>query len=327
MTLGVHSFLLALDRAARRQSALWPSLAFAAALALNLLTKGLIGLVFPLGFVALYLLLTRQLRLLPRLSPLPALAAFLAIALPWHILAALRNPAIAMPPGLGLPARAGWAWFYLYNEHVARFLGKRIPQDYGNTPVWLFLLYAVVWMMPWAAFLPGAIARVYRHLGHRFAVTVREREAALTTALWTARRAGLFLHFAPPGILLVCPRCPRSRSCSAVSLAPTTPLDHPLRTAAGATAGCCCRLHSLVAVTCAYFAIAAPKPAPGTDLAALLTPEQGHLQRLARAPVRPERADDGPVPRPARNGRDRHGRAWPGRATCCAGAGKATRRT
>ncbi len=64
-----------------------------------------------------------------------------------------------MPAGLGLPARAGWAWFYLYNEHIARFLGRRIPHDYGQTPVWLFWLYALIWIMPWAAFLPAAIAR------------------------------------------------------------------------------------------------------------------------------------------------------------------------
>ena len=55
-----------------------------------------------------------------------------------------------MPAGLGLPARAGWAWFYLYNEHIARFLSRRIPHDYGQTPVWLFWLLAFLWMMPWA---------------------------------------------------------------------------------------------------------------------------------------------------------------------------------
>ena len=267
MTLGVHSFLLALDRAARRQSALWPSLAFAAALALNLLTKGLIGLVFPLGFVALYLLLTRQLRLLSRLSLVPAFAAFLAIALPWHILAALRNPAIAMPAGLGLPARAGWAWFYLYNEHFARFTGERIPQDYGNTPVWLFLLYTVVWMLPWAAFLPGAISRVYHHLGHRFAVTVREREAALTTSLWAAvvlvffcisHRQEYYSLPALPALALMLG-----------GLLAEDPLDH--RWTLWCHRWLLLPLTSLAAVTCAYFAITAPNPAPGTDLAALLT--------------------------------------------------------
>jgi 4-amino-4-deoxy-L-arabinose transferase-like glycosyltransferase len=180
MTLAVHAFLIALDRLHATQqltahssqliagqinaSALLPCLAFAAVTALNLLTKGIIGLVFPIGFVVLYLALTRQLRLLLKLHLIPSTLVFLLIAAPWHILAALRNPAIALPAGLGLPARAGWAWFYLYNEHIARFLQRRIPHDYGQVPVLLFWLLAALWLFPWTAFLPAAILRHLRDL-------------------------------------------------------------------------------------------------------------------------------------------------------------------
>ena len=194
MTLSVHLFLLALDRANKitvilsgarsaqskdpdalqtsstvrpfltTNSPLLPMLGFAAVLALSLLTKGLIGIVFPLLFVLLYLALTRQLKLLARLHLIPATLLFLLLAAPWHILAWLRNPAIAMPAGLGLPARAGWAWFYLYNEHVARFLGHRIPHDYGNVPVPIFWLLLLLWMLPWVAFLPAAILNAVRTL-------------------------------------------------------------------------------------------------------------------------------------------------------------------
>src|ERR1039458_2490627 len=182
MTLAVHTFLIALDRLrppstghetpgapsmsqshrdmgaiVDSRSAQVPCLIFAAVTALNLLTKGFIGLVFPLAFVFLYLAITRQLRLLPRFHLIPSTLVFLAIAAPWHILAALRNPPIAMPAGLGLPAHAGWAWFYLYNEHIARFLSRRIPHDYGQVPIPLFWLLAAIWIFPWVAFLPGAI--------------------------------------------------------------------------------------------------------------------------------------------------------------------------
>jgi 4-amino-4-deoxy-L-arabinose transferase-like glycosyltransferase len=135
MILAVHAFLLALNRINAKQSSqdvgksgvvsteprasearrggsgetpafrLWaanssllPCLAFAAVTALNLLTKGFIGLVFPLAFVFLYLAFTRQLRLLPKFHLIPSTLVFLAIAAPWHILAALRNPPIALPP-------------------------------------------------------------------------------------------------------------------------------------------------------------------------------------------------------------------------------------
>ena len=59
MTLAVHAFLMALERLrptdhlplTTDHSSLLPCLAFAAVTALNLLTKGFIGLVFPIAFV------------------------------------------------------------------------------------------------------------------------------------------------------------------------------------------------------------------------------------------------------------------------------------
>jgi 4-amino-4-deoxy-L-arabinose transferase-like glycosyltransferase len=201
MTLAVHFFLIALDRLSaphpissvvlseariaqpkdlgkhRRtatlnpflatSSALWPMLGFAAVTALNLLTKGLIGVIFPVAFVLLYLAITHRLKLLSKLHLISSTLAFLAIAAPWHILAAIRNPPIAMPPGLGLPPRAGWAWFYLYNEHIARFLGRRIPHDYGQVPIPIFWALLLLWLFPWVAFLPAALLDAYRDLRAR----------------------------------------------------------------------------------------------------------------------------------------------------------------
>src|ERR1700729_1147559 len=112
MTLAVHLFLIALDRiplsrndpkdsviptGAERSggtpafrprletNSLLPCLAFAAVMALNVLTKGLIGLVFPIAFVLLYLALTRQLHLLLKLHLLASTVVFLAIAAPWPV--------------------------------------------------------------------------------------------------------------------------------------------------------------------------------------------------------------------------------------------------
>ena len=76
MTLGVHLFLIALDRIRENRSSLVPCVAFAAVMALNVLTKGLIGLVFPIGFVLAYLAITRQLRLLARLHLWPPPPSF-----------------------------------------------------------------------------------------------------------------------------------------------------------------------------------------------------------------------------------------------------------
>lgn len=185
MTLAADLYLRALalleepavDRAALRRI----SWTFAAVLALNVLTKGLIGLVFPLGLMFAHLLATRSLHKLQRLPVLSSAFVFLLFAAPWHVLAALRNPALPQAPG----AR-GWFWFYVVNEHFLRFLGKRIPHDYGQTPVPLFLALAVLWLAPWAAFLPGACAAALR--------TWREGEHRpnLLLLLWVALVLGFF---------------------------------------------------------------------------------------------------------------------------------------
>jgi 4-amino-4-deoxy-L-arabinose transferase-like glycosyltransferase len=186
MTLAVHLFLIALDRIhasstsmgapglasetwvrRMRTTALLPMLGFAAVTALNLLTKGLIGVIFPIAFALLYLAFTHRLKLLAKLHLVPSTLVFLAVAAPWHILAAIRNPPIPLPPGLGLPAHAGWAWFYLYNEHIARFLGRRIPHDYGQVPIPIFWALLLLWLFPWVAFLPAALRDAYRTLRQR----------------------------------------------------------------------------------------------------------------------------------------------------------------
>jgi 4-amino-4-deoxy-L-arabinose transferase-like glycosyltransferase len=147
---------------------------FAVACALNVLTKGLIGVVFPVAIVLIYLLLTRgiknTLHRLRELHPLATFEAFLLIAAPWHILAGLANPTQGHPAAfqfvhghwlVPLPTDdnvRGWFWFYFMNEHVLRYLNLRIPRDYDTSPLWLFWGLCFVWIMPWSAFVFKAVA-------------------------------------------------------------------------------------------------------------------------------------------------------------------------
>lgn len=331
MTLGVHLSLIALDRAQvqeapsrePRASALLPCLAFAAVMALNVLTKGLIGLVFPVGFVFFYLVITRRLRLLSRLPLAASIGVFLAISAPWHILAAIRTPAIPLPSGLGLPTHGGWAWFYLYNEHIARFLGRRIPHDYGQVPVPLFWLLSALWVMPWAAFLPGALAYAIRTLRNRSkfgsddpaaSQWVGENEAALSLLLWATLVLGFFtlssrqeyynLPALPALALLAAGLLARaddaaesSRRQTAADIDPISLCNSPIKDNIAA-----CRsvltwslyllvpIATVIAIICGYFAIAAPRPSPGADIATLIAanPEfynlsLGHLFDLTGA--------------------------------------------
>ena len=67
----------------------------AASIALNVLTKGLIGIVFSCAIILVFLVLVGDLRHLLKLRLISSSLVFLLIAAPWHILAALRNP---LPP-------------------------------------------------------------------------------------------------------------------------------------------------------------------------------------------------------------------------------------
>jgi len=142
---------------------------FAACCALNVLTKGLIGIVFPLGIALIYLLITRGLRgTITRLRQLHlALSAFVfvVIAAPWHILAGLRNPTQGHIAGVSFthwpftvpqptPGNVhGWFWFYFVNEHLLRYLNLRVPRDYDTVPLYLFWGLLFVWLAPWSIFL------------------------------------------------------------------------------------------------------------------------------------------------------------------------------
>ena len=150
--------------------------AFAACCALNVLTKGLIGLVFPFATVLLHLLITRgirgTLRRLGQFHPVTSLLVFISIAAPWHLAIALANPPQGQPGAITfshghwqvpLPTQGnvhGWAWFYFVNEHLLRYLNLRVPRDYDTVPLALFWGLLLVWLMPWSAFLFHAISAV-----------------------------------------------------------------------------------------------------------------------------------------------------------------------
>jgi 4-amino-4-deoxy-L-arabinose transferase-like glycosyltransferase len=123
------------------------------ALALAVLTKGFVALVFFIATTAIFVLLSPDLRrkpsaLLSRLFPVTGFLLFFAIAAPWHILAGLRNT--------GGANGHGFFWFYFINEHVLRFLGRRIPRDYNKLPFALYWLLHLVWLFPWSLFAPAA---------------------------------------------------------------------------------------------------------------------------------------------------------------------------
>ena len=124
------------------------------ALALAVLTKGLIAPIFFAAAAIPLLLVSGQWRRWRQLKPISGLLLFLAIAAPWHILAGVANRDQGHPIG-NHPTVGnvhGFWYFYFINEHVFRFTGARFPHDFNKLPaVWYWLLH-MVWLFPWSLF-------------------------------------------------------------------------------------------------------------------------------------------------------------------------------
>ena len=175
LTLGLDFFLRTLDEEPPSIFSCW---GLAAIAALNVLTKGLIGLVFPAAIIGLYLLLTGNLKHLLRMRLLSSFAVLLVIAAPWHIAAALENP----PAGQS----RGFLWFYFINEQFLRYLGKRVPPDYDTVPLVVFWGLMLVWLFPWSAFVFQSLAEVPHRWGEWRSGMNRRQRAMLLYAIWAA---------------------------------------------------------------------------------------------------------------------------------------------
>ena len=275
---------------------------FAAACALNVLTKGLIGVVFPVAIVVLYLLITRgvrpALRRLGELHPWSSLEVFLLIAAPWHILAGLANPteghptpfrflfAYRFPLSLGhwmvpLPSDGsvrGWFWFYFMNEHVLRYLNLRVPHDYDTSPLWLFWGLCLIWLMPWSAFVFKATAWAaplwgrsteavsYRRRLRSHQLPLRRRGAQLLL-VWAAFVL-LFFAFSTRQEYYVLPALPALAMVIAGWL---TQRSEASQRAAQRSTAVLLALGGVFAAASLIFLVLTKPPAPGADLATLLT--------------------------------------------------------
>ena len=137
IALSLYFFLSALDARRPRE---WRWYAGYTAMALAVLTKGLVAMVF-VGFPAIgYLLLSGEWRRWRELRLGKGLALFFLVAAPWHILAGIRNH--------------GFFWFYFMNEQFLRFLGERYPHDYNKLPPVLYWGLHLVWLFPWSLYFP-----------------------------------------------------------------------------------------------------------------------------------------------------------------------------
>ncbi len=145
LSAAVCAFLLAQhDGADVRARGRW-MLAAWAALALALLSKGLIGLVLPGAALVLYILIERDWRLAGRLRLVAGTALCLALALPWFVAVSRANPE--------------FFHFFFIHEHFERFLTK---QHGRYQPPYYFIPVLLAGMLPWTVTLVDALARAWK---------------------------------------------------------------------------------------------------------------------------------------------------------------------
>jgi 4-amino-4-deoxy-L-arabinose transferase-like glycosyltransferase len=147
VTLMLAIFPAYLYLSGKRGGRRWLLISYAGA-ALAFLTKGLIGIVFPAIILSLWMLATRRHRSFANSISLTGIFLFLAISLPWVLLAQKHNP--------------DFSWFFFVHEHFLRYattVHKR------SQPFWFFLPIVLGGFVPWIALLPRAIAAARKSAG------------------------------------------------------------------------------------------------------------------------------------------------------------------
>ena len=172
-TLAFYLFLRAWTGSLSPRIGYWST---AALIGLAVLTRGLVGLIFPVGIIFFFIVLTKSWRRWRELHLFSCAAIVIAIALPWHILAEMRSP--------------GFLWSYIVNEHFNRALGTRWPPDYDAVPLWLWWLEHLAWFFPWSIFV-GFALKQFVPIRRRHALQSPTEQARLLLFIW----AGLIFLF------------------------------------------------------------------------------------------------------------------------------------
>ena len=141
MTLTISAFLISQNTADQPSQRRWLWVAWAG-MAGAMLSKGLIGIVFPAAALFFYCLLQRDFRLLAQLEWMRGLAIFFVLVMPWLVMVSIQNPEFLQ--------------FFFIHEHFERFTTTthRRVQSW-----WYFLPILFAGLLPWAlALIPAAVS-------------------------------------------------------------------------------------------------------------------------------------------------------------------------
>ena len=231
MTLAFAGFLAAQQGGA--DGPRWMRVAWVATAA-GVLTKGLVAAAIPAAVLVLHTLVTRDLRPWRRLEPGVGLTLFLAVALPWHWLAAMRMP--------------DFLEFFFIHEHFARYL---TPTADRQEAWWFFGVVFLLGSLPWTV----AGLRVLG-TGWRARAAGGEFNAALFLWLWIVFVIGFFSLSDSKLVPYILPALPALALLVGVSR--TDVLRRDL-SAAGVVALCCAAALALACMSLARWLPATPR--------------------------------------------------------------------
>jgi hypothetical protein len=143
LLLSLYSFLRWQEEPGFRWGAV-----FHLSLVAGFLSKGFIGLVFPVLILLIYTWPFRQTRIFSLLLSPKGLALIVLLMAPWVVGVEQANP--------------GFLKFQIINEQVMRFLGQRQPPDINSFSLPGFWLFLGIWLMPWTLLLPEGCWRLWQ---------------------------------------------------------------------------------------------------------------------------------------------------------------------
>ncbi|HEX9442558.1 MAG TPA: glycosyltransferase family 39 protein [Candidatus Binatia bacterium] len=117
----------------KRRRLLW---SFYLCAALATLTKGLMGVVLPALVIGAWIALLGEWKILKNIYLPSGMVLFAAVAVPWHLVVAARNPE--------------FAYFYFIREHFERYL---LEEEGTMGQAWVYIPVLLVGLFPWVAFL------------------------------------------------------------------------------------------------------------------------------------------------------------------------------
>jgi 4-amino-4-deoxy-L-arabinose transferase-like glycosyltransferase len=159
---------------------------------LAILTKGLIGIVFPMMIIGLWILFTNQWSILKRMCIWQGIIIIAVVVAPWLIAVQLRNP--------------DFLYTFFYIQHFERFVTENFN---SQKPFWFYVPLIVVGLLPFTGF---ALCALSKSLGLIWREKIKYKNE-LFLIIWplviflffsipTSKLTGYILPVFPPLILL-----------------------------------------------------------------------------------------------------------------------------